>query len=142
MTYPSWLESDWDSRTFQTTMLNLETGELVEPMRIWDHGRQYTFQVNPGIYEVTHALFMDRRVSSLDQPELLEWTDDVDAHIKFRLIGDTNGDGEVNGADLGLLLTSWGACQDCDVDLDMDGFVGGSDLGLMLSQWGYCGQCP
>lgn len=48
--------------------------------------------------------------------------------------GDINHDGTVNGADLGLMLASWGPCE-CAADLDGDGTVGGADLGLLLSQW-------
>jgi hypothetical protein len=50
--------------------------------------------------------------------------------------GDLNGDGIVNGADMGLLLASWGACSGCDADLNGDGLVNGGDLGLLLSNWG------
>ena len=50
--------------------------------------------------------------------------------------GDLNGDGIVNGADMGLLLASWGACSGCDADLNGDGLVDGGDLGLLLSNWG------
>jgi hypothetical protein len=50
--------------------------------------------------------------------------------------GDLNGDGIVNGADMGLLLASWGACSGCDADLNGDGLVNGGDLGLLLSYWG------
>ncbi len=49
--------------------------------------------------------------------------------------GDLNGDKAVNGADLGLLLASWGPCQGCDADLNGDGTVDGADLGLLLSAW-------
>jgi len=52
--------------------------------------------------------------------------------------GDLNGDGVVNGADLGLLLAEWGACPrpgECAADLDDDGVVGGADLGLLLAAW-------
>jgi hypothetical protein len=46
---------------------------------------------------------------------------------------DLNGDGTVDGADLGLLLSAWGPCVGaCPADLDGDGMVGGSDLGLLL----------
>jgi hypothetical protein len=49
---------------------------------------------------------------------------------------DLTGDGFVNGADLGLVLSSW------DIgpggDLDGDGTTGGSDLGILLSAWGTC----
>jgi hypothetical protein len=49
---------------------------------------------------------------------------------------DFNGDGQVNGADLGLLLASWGPCKGCPEDLNGDGQVNGADLGLMLADWG------
>jgi len=53
--------------------------------------------------------------------------------------GDLNGDGVVDGADLGTLLAAWGPCPEagpCPADLNGDGEVDGADLGIMLSQWG------
>ncbi len=47
---------------------------------------------------------------------------------------DLNGDDLVDGADLGLLLSSWG--RDGLADLNGDGGVDGADLGLLLSDWG------
>lgn len=51
------------------------------------------------------------------------------------LVGDLDGDGAVNGADLGQLLSAWGACPGCPEDLDGDGVVDGSDLGTLLTNW-------
>ena len=48
---------------------------------------------------------------------------------------DLNGDGIVNGADLGLLLGSWGTSGQ---DINGDGIVDGADLGLLLGAWGDC----
>lgn len=48
--------------------------------------------------------------------------------------GDLNGDGIVNGADLGILLSSWATFGGV-ADLNGDGFVDGADLGLLLSYW-------
>jgi len=50
-------------------------------------------------------------------------------------LGDLNHDGLVNGADLGILVASWGDCNGCPADLTHDGFVGGPDLGLLLTRW-------
>jgi hypothetical protein len=47
---------------------------------------------------------------------------------------DLNGDGVVNGADLGILLASWGSSG--AADLDGNGTVDGADLGLLLADWG------
>lgn len=47
---------------------------------------------------------------------------------------DLNGDGFVNGADLGILLANWGAPG--PGDLDHDGIVGGGDVGILLGNWG------
>ena len=50
--------------------------------------------------------------------------------------GDINGDGIVDGADLGSLLAAWGPCPPpCPQDLTDDGIVDGADLGLLLSAW-------
>ena len=49
-------------------------------------------------------------------------------------LGDLNGDGVVNGADLGSLLAQWG--QPGTGDLNGDGIVGGADIGIMLANWG------
>ena len=49
--------------------------------------------------------------------------------------GDFTGDGEVDGADLGLMLAVWGTCPGCPEDLTGDGVVNGADLGLLLSFW-------
>ena len=50
---------------------------------------------------------------------------------------DLNGSGQVDGADLGMLLASWGAPG--AADLDHSGAVDGADIGLLLAAWGACG---
>jgi hypothetical protein len=55
------------------------------------------------------------------------------------IVGDLNCDGVVDGADLLILLSAWGECDDaknCPEDLNDDGFVDGADLLLLLSNWG------
>ncbi|MEC8559198.1 MAG: hypothetical protein VXY94_03895 [Planctomycetota bacterium] len=47
---------------------------------------------------------------------------------------DLNRDGLVNGADLALLLVSWGGSGP-DGDVDCDGVVDGADLSRLLSEW-------
>jgi hypothetical protein len=55
--------------------------------------------------------------------------------------GDLTGDGNVDGADIGVLLGSWGACAGaCAADLNADGAVTGADLGTLLGAWGACPQ--
>lgn len=49
-------------------------------------------------------------------------------------IGDLDGNGFIDGADLGALLSQWGGCG--AADLDYTGVVNGADLGLMLANWG------
>jgi len=49
---------------------------------------------------------------------------------------DLDGDGDVDGADLGIMLAAWGDCAGCAADLNGDGTVDGTDLGLLLSSFG------
>jgi hypothetical protein len=48
--------------------------------------------------------------------------------------GDLNGDGVVNGDDLGILLGAWGQAG-TPADLNDDGVVDGNDLGELLANW-------
>ena len=48
------------------------------------------------------------------------------------IIGDFNGDGLVNGADLGVLLGGWATVAG---DLNADGTTDGADLGVLLGNW-------
>ena len=49
---------------------------------------------------------------------------------------DLNGDGQVDGGDLGVLLSAVGPCVEgapCPADLDGSGIVDGGDIGLLLA---------
>jgi len=49
---------------------------------------------------------------------------------------DLDGDGVVDGVDLGLLLANWGNLDGSGVgDLDGNGTIDGADLGLLLAAW-------
>ncbi|MEE8156215.1 MAG: hypothetical protein V3T53_14775 [Phycisphaerales bacterium] len=53
--------------------------------------------------------------------------------------GDLNNDCQVGAADLLILLSSWGPCDDCRncaADLNSDCVVGGADLLTLLANWG------
>jgi hypothetical protein len=96
---------------------------------------------------------------------LIEWSADCNndgivdyGQILQGQLGDTNTDGipdicqqptcrdadlfrdfNVNGADLGILLSQWGPNTALTVsDINKDGFVNGADLGIMLAFWGPC----
>jgi hypothetical protein len=49
------------------------------------------------------------------------------------VLGDLDGNGFVNGADLGTLLGAWGTAG--PGDLNSDGIVNGADLGILLGAW-------
>ena len=48
-------------------------------------------------------------------------------------IADLDGDGRVNGADLGLLVSQWGGPG--SADFSGNGAVDGADLGVMIAEW-------
>ncbi len=52
-------------------------------------------------------------------------------------VGDVNGDGLVDAADLGLLIGAWGTA-DPAADINGDGSVDAADLGLLIGAWGLC----
>ena len=58
----------------------------------------------------------------------------------LQVTGDLDGDGDVDTADLLVLLGSWGDCPEppagCPGDLDGDGDVDSADLLILLGNWG------
>jgi hypothetical protein len=99
------------------------------------------------------------------QHSIFEWSTDCDAdgivdygQLLTGQLADSNTDGvpdvcqqpncvdadlfrdfNVNGADLGILLSQWGPNSPLTVsDINSDGVVNGADLGILLSFWGAC----
>ena len=68
--------------------------------------------------------------STLQSPEIDAIADVAPASTP----GDINGDGHVDGLDLGLLLAAWNT-SDPDADLDNNGIVNGGDMGMLLVGW-------
>jgi len=73
--------------------------------------------------------------SALEKDALLEYLKIVGTCFE-----DANADGNVDGADLAVLLGEWGNCSPaaCQCDFDSSGAVDGADLALLLSRWGPC----
>jgi hypothetical protein len=54
-------------------------------------------------------------------------------------LGDVNNDGQVNGADISVLLGFWGLNgKPVAADINKDGSVDGADLAQLLGSWGEC----
>jgi len=72
--------------------------------------------------------------SNIDGPFLLEGPAEA-----CGCFADITGDGSVNGADLAVVLTSWGIAETTGMgDVNHDGLVNGADLSSVLGAWGSC----
>jgi hypothetical protein len=74
------------------------------------------------------------RGSNLVPLDLNEAVDIFRRTLSPGVVGDLDGDGVVDGADLGILLAAW-ATTSFDADLDRDGLVGPEDLAILLGAW-------
>lgn len=79
-------------------------------------------------------------IATLPSMDGVEWSIGIEPFgsgqafvVRVDWIGDLNGDGVVDGADLGLLLGNWGGSG--LGDLNGDGVVDGGDLGALLAAW-------
>jgi hypothetical protein len=77
--------------------------------------------------------------SNLPRPNFAGRYENLGGNTVCDCVPDLVLDGTVNGADLGVLLSAWGACTAaCTADFDANGAVDGADLGVLLSAWGAC----
>ena len=72
----------------------------------------------------------DGDIAALGSPDARGIFIDDDSSIP----GDLTGDGQVDGADLGILLGLFGTANRAG-DLNDDGTVDGGDLGVLLAYW-------
>jgi len=54
-----------------------------------------------------------------------------------RCVGDINGDGTTDGADLAMILGTWQTSAPC-ANLNGLGLINGADLAILLGNWGHC----
>ncbi len=82
--------------------------------------------------ETIHAVWQER----IDDVTTVEFRSIV--HDGNGTSGDLNGDGVIDGQDIGILLSQWGPCPvkgTCDADFNDDGTVNGADLGFLLTRF-------
>ena len=89
------------------------------------HSRAYELCVEDG--EV--ILFIEDDVLGPDHHSYV-WNFEIYIDVQ----GDINGDGMVDGTDLGILLAHWGT-EDRRSDLNNDGIVDSADLTILLAHW-------
>ena len=82
--------------------------------------------INPGqtYFYFVRSRFIDGGASVYSAP--------VEATAVAGLAPDLTGDGNVNSADLGVLLSAWG---DLGADITGDGVTNSADLGVLLAAW-------
>ena len=100
-------------------------------------GSELTYTMVPAGSQ--NRLGVDRDLDGFrDRDELDAGSDPADADsVPGQCVADLTGDGQVGGADLGILLGSWGGAG--AGDLNSDDTIDGQDLGAMLGAWGACG---
>lgn len=113
----------------------VDGGDLQQVAMRWSGGQIYRGEIpgqNGGVIEyfVTAIDFADNEGTG----DALSFT-----VTGGKVLGDLDGNGVVDGADLSILLAAWGPCDDCDdCDADLNGGcqVDASDLALLLGNWG------
>ena len=68
----------------------------------------------------------------------------LSASVRSQCPGDITGNGQINDADLGLVLAAWASdgTDEPGSDVNQDGIVNGADLAFVLGAWGPCVTTP
>lgn len=98
---------------------------------------EYTVHQDTLEYEVCASdgfvvFYCEKSVVS-GETERIEWS----YTVEVQPFGDLNGDGCINGYDLGLMFSEWGMLES-PADFNNDGDVDPQDLGILLINWNDC----
>ena len=99
---------------------------------------QLELEIDPAVFGVgDHLVELTILLDDQDLPGAIGHQLDLDLLVVVEddadIPGDLNGDGQVNGEDLAVLLGSWSTPAN---DIDGDGTVDGIDLAILLGNWG------
>lgn len=137
---PEAMHGSWDQRSAWVEVYDVDNMSLVTPIVVGDINEAWRFSLSEGrTYRVltfievaagaSHVL--PGGSSGVERAFEERWRVNMD----FRVLGDIDDDGLVDGADLSALLGSWGSVSP-ESDLNGDGIVDGGDLTLLLGNWG------
>ena len=144
------LSSDSDGYTFDQKTFSASYSEYAKKVVnssipeknvvfIHSHPNHSISDWNELIYGIDQAISLPFALRSSVNPNETDagggLSTDDSSSSSSRLPGDINGDGIVNGTDLGLFLGSWGPCPGCPADFNGDGVVDGTDFGILLGSW-------
>lgn len=126
---------EWSNLLLHASGWDLEDEYLPDAAFVWSSdldgvlgvGREFPVKhLRPGVHTI--------KVTGTDSEGLFTEVSTVVTIVARAVVpGDLNGDARVGGADLTLLLGSWGASGRGDID--GSGSVGGGDLSILLSHW-------
>ena len=107
----------------------------VQPERVAQDGSRIRYELKEGRTYAVNAnldLFAEAMADGTFVERCLD--ESIKLRSSMRLMGDINGDGTVDGADLSELLGSWGT-DGFDADLNSNGTIDGQDLAVLLGNW-------
>jgi hypothetical protein len=119
---------------------NWVVAEVVGPQTPGSAWYEHAFMVSDFVTP-TSQVKVRFEASDLSAGSVVEAGIDAFAVTRFECedegcVGDLDGDGDTDQADLGILLADWGCTSDCVGDLDGDGDTDQADLGILLADWG------
>jgi hypothetical protein len=129
--YPGDGEDDWDFGNTECRLWDPASEEEFFYSYLGGDGQQcdsVELRLEPGRYRV----WTDSTAISLG---FRGRTSTAQMELVFHDLADIDRDGRINGADIAVLLGSWGACDGCPADITGDGNVGGDDLSQILGGW-------
>ena len=88
------------------------------------NGEVYMCSLNGGVYRITSAT-----------PPPDKNGNGIADSCEGGILGDVDGDGDVDFNDVVSLLAAWGPCDGCPADFDGNGFVDFQDLLTVLAAW-------
>tara|TARA_R100001086_G_scaffold138679_3_gene72639 strand:- start:526 stop:1101 length:576 start_codon:yes stop_codon:yes gene_type:complete len=128
----------------QVTLTNVSHGFMPEIRRVKYHQKidvprgdyivsqghsTYDYEVCAEDGKVT--LYVEKSLARQD-PYTQEWL----FTVEIEPWGDLDGDGCINGSDLGFFFSGWG--MPGATDFNEDGVTDGQDLGILLDNWNHC----
>jgi hypothetical protein len=91
-----------------------------------------SFSISVGVAGTTTQEFSTSNFNGTVQIQVIDYPFNI---LDDVVVGDVNGDGNVDVTDILLLISAWGPCSGCIEDLDHSGEVDVTDLLIIIGNW-------